>query len=88
VRSYVGHLPEERPPYLLVVWDRWAGDYGGFGAGRKIDLRRLHENAGEQALLRDIWENPAARDPRGRVLQVTREIAAQLARLAARRTRS
>jgi hypothetical protein len=47
VRSCVGHLPEERPPYLLmldvgktlIAWDRWAGDYGGYGAGRKIDLK-------------------------------------------------
>jgi len=33
LRSYIGHLPDERPPYVLVldvaktliVWDRWSG---------------------------------------------------------------
>lgn len=91
VRSYVGHLPDERPPYLLVldvgrtllVWDRWAGDYGGFKAGRRIDLRALAERPDDAALLRDIWTNPSARDPRGRAAAVTRDIAAKLAELAA-----
>jgi restriction-modification enzyme MmeI-like protein len=45
-RSYVTHLPGTTPPYLLIldvartmmVWDRWEGGFGGFGAGRRIDL--------------------------------------------------
>ena len=62
-RSYVTHLPGTTPPYLLIldvaktmmVWDRWEGGFGGFGAGRRIDLPTLHERASDIALLRDIW---------------------------------
>ncbi len=90
VRGYVGHLPHERPPYLLVMdvgqtlllWDRWSGDYGGFPAGRRIDLTRIHQNEADQALLRDIWTNPSERDPRSKAVAVTKEIAVQLADLA------
>ena len=50
-RSYITHLPGDTPPYILVldigrtilVWDRWQGSFGGFGAGKRIDLTRLHE---------------------------------------------
>ena len=91
VRSYVGHLPHERPPYLLVldvgrtlmVWDRWSGDYGGFNAGRRIDLTRLGERQEDADLLRDIWENPAARNPRSKAVAVTKHLAERLAKLAA-----
>ena len=91
LRSYLGHLPHERPPYLMVldvgktlaVWDRWRGDYGGFNAGRRIDLARLAENEADVALLRDIWTDPTVRDPRARSVAVTKEIAAKLAELAA-----
>jgi hypothetical protein len=70
LRSYVGHLPDERPPYLLVldvgktllVWDHWSGDYGGFGAGRRVDLRTLADRPDDVALLRDIWTEPGAGD--------------------------
>lgn len=90
VRSYVGHLPHERPPYLMVldvgktllVWDHWSGDYGGFSAGRRIELRTLHQRPDDIALLRDIWSDPAARDPRARAAAVTRDIAGKLAELA------
>lgn len=91
VRTYAGQLPGERPPYLLVldvgrtmmIWDRWSGDYGGFNAGRRIDLTRLADNPEDAQLLRDIWTEPARRDPRSRAVAVTREIAAKLALLAA-----
>jgi len=91
VRGYVGSLPGERPPYILVldvgktllVWDRWHGDYGGFSAGRRIDLARLADSPDDIALLRDIWTQPAVRDPRSKALAVTKEIAAKLALLAA-----
>jgi hypothetical protein len=90
LRGYLGHLPDERPPYLLVldvgrtlvVWDRWRGDYGSFNAGRAIDLRTLADRPDEVTLLRDIWEDPTARDPRGRAEAVTKEIAGRLAQLA------
>ncbi len=92
-RTYAAHDPSGvYPPYLLVlngqrellVWDRWAGDYGGYNAHRRIDLTRLHELAAEVALLRDIWTDPKARDPRLRAQRVTERIAEKLARLAAR----
>lgn len=48
VSNYAKDLAE-RPPYIMVldvgatllVWDRWSGSYGGFNAGRRIDLRTL-----------------------------------------------
>lgn len=91
LRSYLGHLPDERPPYLLVidvgrtliVWDRWSGDYGGFSAGRRIDLTTLADSPGEVELLRDIWTNPSVRNPRSRAIAVTKDIAERLAELAA-----
>ena len=92
VRNYVHHVPGAAPPpYLmvldvaktLIVWDRWAGTYGGFEAGRRIDLATLHERPADVALLRDVWENPGARDRRGRAQAVTTEIAGRLAKLAA-----
>lgn len=91
VRNYVGHLPDQLPPCLMVldvgktllVWDRWSGDYGGFGAARRIDLRTLAGRPDDVDLLRDIWTDPAARDPRARAAEVTRDIAAKLGELAA-----
>jgi len=90
-RSYVTHLPGNTPPYIMVldvgrtmvIWDRWEGGFGGFGAGKRIDLATLHERPEDIALLRDIWQWPNARDPRERALVVTKAIAEKLARLAA-----
>jgi len=90
VRSYAIQVPDERPPYVMVldvgktmlVWDRWGGDYGGFSAAKHIDLRKIHEDRESADLLRDIWTNPAARDPRSTAIAVTKEIAAKLADLA------
>ena len=93
VRTYAAHVPGgAAPPYLLVldvgktlmVWDRWTGSFGGFAAcARRIDLRTLHQRPDDIELLRDIWTNPGARDPRVRAQAVTTEIAGKLARLAA-----
>ncbi len=88
--EYAAFVPGGPPPYLLVldvartliVWDRWHGTYGGFQAGRRIDLRTLADRPEDVALLADIWERPEARDPRARAAAVTREIAAHLAELA------
>lgn len=90
VNSYARDLPD-RPPYVMVldvgktllVWDRWSGSYGGFNAGRRIDLTRLADSAEDTRLLRDIWTDPYVRDPRTRAQAVTKEIAVRLARLAA-----
>lgn len=91
-RTYAAHDPSgAAPPYLLVldvgktllVWDRWAGTFGGYAAARRVDLARLHERPEDAALLADIWANPAVRDPRTLSQAVTRDIAAHLAELAA-----
>jgi hypothetical protein len=90
-RSYVTHLPGKTPPYVLVldvaktmiVWDRWAGGFGGFAAGKRIDLPSLGARPADVALLRDIWRQPGARDPRAKSQAVTEAIAAKLGRLAA-----
>lgn len=90
VKGYANGVPE-RPPYIMVLdvgrtlllWDRWSGDYGGFGVYKRIDLTRLGENAQDVALLKTIWTDPASLDPRARAAKVTREIAARLALLAA-----
>ena len=90
-RTYAGNVPgATRPPYILVldvattihVWDRWSGRFEGFASGRRIDLTTLHERPDDIALLRDIWTNPSARDPRLHSQAVTREIAGKLAMLA------
>jgi hypothetical protein len=90
-RSYVTHLPGKTPPYVLVldvaktmiVWDRWAGAFGGFAAGKRIDLPTLGARPADVALLQDIWRQPDARDPRAKSQAVTEVIAEKLARLAA-----
>ena len=91
-RTYAAHDPSGvAPPYLMVldvgktllVWDRWAGTFGGFAAARRIDLTRLHERAEDAALLADIWTNPSLRDPRTMSQAVTKDIARHLAELAA-----
>ncbi len=79
------------PPYLMVVdvpheliiWDGWSGRFGGFARGERIRLETLHQRPETIALLHEIFTNPAARDPRGKAQQVTREIAGKLAQLAA-----
>jgi hypothetical protein len=91
VRNYVAHVPGPSPVFLmtvdvprtLIVWEGWNRDWGGFPAGRRIPLATLHERPGDIRLLQEIWTNPAARDPRGRAQQVSREIAAKLAELSA-----
>ena len=90
VRSYVTHVPGPSTPYLLVldvgstltVWDRWSGTYGGFKAGKRIELAELHGRSDDIALLRDVWEDPQTRDPRREANAVTREVAEHLAELA------
>ncbi len=91
VRTYVAHVSGTPPPYLMVVdvprtlilWDRWSGSYGDFGAGRRIALGSLHDREDDIALLQDVFARPEARDPRGRAQAVTKEIATRLATLAA-----
>jgi hypothetical protein len=72
--GYAQALPGGPPPYLLVldvartllVCDRWQGGFGGFNLARRIPLATLAERPENVALLRDIWTDPAVRDPRAR----------------------
>ena len=81
VRGYAAQLPGSQPPYLLVldvgktllIWDRWNGDYGGYSLGRRYDLTRLADQPDVVALLRDIWTQPAVRDPRSKAVAVTKD---------------
>jgi hypothetical protein len=89
-RVKAGQVSGGPPPYLLVldvgntirVWDRWNGSFGGFSSARRIPLRTLHERPDDIELLRDIWENPEARNPQIKAAAVTRHIAEKLAALA------
>ncbi len=90
-RMYANHDPSGvAPPYLLVldvaktmlVFNRWTGSYQGFASGHRIDLATVHERETDIALLRDIWLDPAKRDPRVTAQAVTKEIAGHLADLA------
>lgn len=91
-RFYAGHVEGGPPPFLMVldvgktllVWDRWAGTYGGFNAARRFNLTRLHEEPTDVEFLRQVWTDPGALDPRRGAQEVTREIAGRLAALAAR----
>jgi len=90
VRNYVTYAPGGMPPFImvmdvaktLVVWDRWSGNYGDWHAGRRIDLRHLHERAEHADFLRAIWTEPHSLDPRARSQAVTKEVAGHLANLA------
>jgi hypothetical protein len=89
-RRYANWVDGGAPPYLmaldvaktLIVWDRWSGRFGDFHAGRRINLATLHQRPDDIALLRDIWTDPSARDPRGKAERVTKAIATRLADLA------
>jgi hypothetical protein len=90
VRAYVAAEPSTVPPFLmvvdvphtLVIWNGFtSGGFGGYLSGHRINLASLHERPEDVALLRDIFTNPAARDPRGKAQRVTKEIAGKLAEL-------
>ena len=90
VRNYVTYAPGGMPPYimvmdvarLLLVWNRWTGNYGDWQASKRIDLTRLAEHPEDVDLLRAIWTDPASLDPRARAQAVTKEVAGYLANLA------
>ncbi|MGX7953027.1 class I SAM-dependent DNA methyltransferase [Tsuneonella sp. HG249] len=92
-KSYVHHLPSDHPwPPFIIVCDVGRAfelyfDYSGNGRGYdfypdrqgyRITIEQLAD-PDVQALFRDIWERPKARDPRLRAAEVTREVAKRLA---------
>jgi hypothetical protein len=89
-QTYAHALPGIPTPFLMVldvaktllVWDRFSGSYGGFNAGRRIDLARLHERTDDIAYLRAVWQDPESLNPGPRAAKVTEEIARRLADLA------
>jgi hypothetical protein len=92
VRNYVTYAPGGLPPFLMVmdvarlllVWNRWTGNYGDWQAARRIDLTQLAERPDDVALLQAIWTDPNSLDPRARAQAVTKEVAGHLANLARR----
>lgn len=82
------------PPFLIVadigrafeLYFDWTGDGRGYGffpdqQNYRITLEQLTD-AKVQALLRGIWTDPASVDPRARAVEVTRDIAQRLSRVA------
>ncbi|MFM2431964.1 MAG: hypothetical protein RLZZ511_3177 [Cyanobacteriota bacterium] len=80
---------EHKPPFVLTcdigshfeLWMGFSGDYGGYGARREITLADLRK-PDVFALFVDIFTNPQARNPEKIAAIVTREVAADLAKLA------
>ena len=92
-RNYAHNLPDDHPrvPFLIVcdVGRAFEIYYDVAGQGRnygfypdakryRIPLARLRE-PDIQALFRDIWTNPAARDPKLVSADVTRKVSTRLA---------
>ena len=87
--NYANHLPEGRPPFLLTcdigycfeVWDSFSGNYGGYGARRRIMLEDLVKPEIFR-LFHDLFMQPEAQDPTRVSAKITREVAGKLAVLA------
>lgn len=87
--NYANHLPEGRPPFLLTcdigycfeVWDAFSGNYGGYGARRRIMLEELAKPEIFK-LFHDLFTQPEAQDPTRVSAKITREVAGKLAVLA------
>ncbi|MFQ3666655.1 MAG: DNA methyltransferase [Sphingomonadaceae bacterium] len=97
-RGYALSLPPDHPtpPFLIVadigrafeIYFDWSGNGRGYGffpsaAAYRIALEDLRD-PDVRTLFRQIWTEPAAADPRNRAVEVTREIATRLAKVAKR----
>ncbi|MBD2384959.1 class I SAM-dependent DNA methyltransferase [Cylindrospermum sp. FACHB-282] len=86
--GYAPHLPV-KSPFLLTcdigshfeLWMGFSGDYGGYGAGRKINLKELLEDKIFDLFV-DIFTDPQKQNPEKIRAKVTREVANDLAKLA------
>lgn len=86
---YANNLPEGRPPFLITcdigycfeIWTGFSGNYGGYGARRRIQIEDLLKPDVFQLFV-DIFTHPDAQDPGKVAAKVTREVAARLAVLA------
>jgi hypothetical protein len=92
-KNYAVNLPGDHPsvPFLIVcdvgrafeLFFDFAGNGRGYGfypdkKSYRIPLARLRDPE-IQALFRDIWINPRARDPRLKAAEVTRDVSKRLA---------
>lgn len=92
-KNYAVNLPGSEPnvPFLIVCdigrafefFFDFAGNGRGYGfypdrKSYRIPLAALRD-AEVRALLHDVWTNPAARDPRLRAAEVTRDVSRRLA---------
>ena len=86
--TYARNL-DSKPPFLLTcdigshfeLWTGFSGDYGGYGARKIIPLTDL-EKPKVLSLFVDIFTAPQKRNPEKISAEVTREVAAELAKLA------
>ncbi len=92
-KNYAVNLPADHPsaPFLIVcdigrafeIYYDFAGNGRGYGffpdkQSYRIPLSKLRE-AETQALFRDIWNDPKARDPKLKSAEVTRDVSRRLA---------
>lgn len=94
-KNYAVNLPASEPnvPFLIVcdigrafeIFFDFAGNGRGYGfypdrKSYRIPLAALRDPE-TRALLRDLWTDPAARDPRLRAAEVTRDVSRRLAEI-------
>lgn len=76
------------PPFLMVcdigshfeVWEGFSGDYGGYGARKRVNLADLKQPEVFDRFVQ-IFTDPQALNPEKLRARVTREVAAELAKL-------
>ena len=86
-RQYAGMLTA-RPPFLLTcdigshfeLWEGFSGEYGSYGARQTINLKDLADAEVFDRFVK-IFVDPQALNPEKLRARVTREVAAELARL-------
>ncbi len=86
-RAYAGMLTV-RPPFLMScdigshfeVWEGFSGEYGSYGARRRVNLKDLAQ-AEEFDRFVKMFTDPQALNPEKERARVTREVAAELAKL-------
>ncbi len=86
-RSYTGSLVA-RPPFLITcdigshfeVWEGFSGEYGSYGARQRVNLNDLAQADVFDRFVK-IFTDPQALNPEKQRAQVTREVAAELAKL-------
>ncbi len=86
-RSYAGMLTV-RPPFLMTcdigshfeVWEGFGGEYGGYGARERINLKAFAQPEVFDRFVK-VFTEPQALNPEKVRARVTREVAVELAKL-------